>query len=102
MSRRSDMTAATARSGLVRAVEDALVTGLLTFLLLLPLIGFKTVQNIHNELALETRWTMLFVFVAIAAAGRLAYGLVVVPWREQRAARTREADAPPSRLRTVI
>src|SRR4029077_17803457 len=102
MSRRSDMTAATARNGLGRAVEDAIVTGLLTFFLLLPLIGFKTVQNIHNELALETRWTMLFVFVAIAVAGRLVYGLVVVPWRERRAARARQADTAPSRLRAAL
>ena len=96
------MTATTARNGLGRAVEDAIVTGVLTFFLLLPLIGFKTVQNIHNELALETRWTMLFVFVAIAVAGRLVYGLVVVPWRERRAARARQADTTPSRLRAAL
>src|SRR5215831_14091706 len=102
MSRRSDMTAATARSGLFRAVEDAIVTGLLAFFLLLPLIGFKTVQNIHNELALETRWTMLFCFVALAVGGRLLYSLAVLPWRERRAQRAPQPDVAPGRLRAAL
>jgi branched-chain amino acid transport system permease protein len=96
------MTAATSRSGLFRAVEDAIVTGLLAFFLLLPLIGFKTVQNIHNELALETRWTMLFVFVALAVGGRLLYSLAVLPWRERRAQRAPQPDAALSHLRAAL
>ncbi len=35
------------------------LTGLIAFGLFLPLIGFKTVQNIRNELVLETRWPLL-------------------------------------------
>ncbi len=76
-----------ARIDVVAAAKDAGVTALLCFFLLLPLIGFKTVQNIHNEVALETRWPLLFAFVAIAAIGRLLYSLTVVPWRARRAER---------------
>ena len=44
---------------------------LIAFGLFLPLIGFKTVQNIRNELVLETRWPLLLALVAIIAAGAL-------------------------------
>ncbi len=87
----ADLAAPTARIDVGRALKDAAITAVLTFLLLLPLIGFKTVQNIHNELALETRWPLLFGFVALAAVGRLVYSLTVLPWRERRA---RRAPAP--------
>ena len=48
-----------------RALRQTAVTALLTLILLLPLIGFNTIQNIRNELVLETRWPLLFVMVAI-------------------------------------
>ena len=60
----------------VRALRDAAWTGLIAFGLLLPLIGFNTVQNIRNELVLETRWPLLIVLVAIIAAGRLVWELL--------------------------
>ncbi|HEY1473641.1 MAG TPA: DUF3382 domain-containing protein, partial [Pseudolabrys sp.] len=80
------------------AIKDAGVTAVLTFFLLLPLIGFKTVTNIRNEIALETRWPLLFGFVAIATAGRLFYSLVLAPWRERRAARIPQPNKAKSRL----
>jgi branched-chain amino acid transport system permease protein len=96
------MEAAAARIDVGRAVKDAGLTALLTFLLLLPLIGFKTVQNIHNELELETRWPLLAAFVALAAGGRLVYALTVLPWRERRASAPRAKDAAPGRLRAAL
>ena len=39
-----------------RALREAAFAGLIAFGLFLPLIGFVTVQNIRNELVLETRW----------------------------------------------
>jgi branched-chain amino acid transport system permease protein len=66
------------------AVKDAAVAGLLAFGLFLPLIGFQTVQNMRNELELDTRWPLLLVFVAIVAGGRLLHALFVVPWRARR------------------
>jgi branched-chain amino acid transport system permease protein len=68
-----------------RALKDAALTALITFALFLPLIGFKTVQNMRNELELETRLPLLLTFVAIIVAARLLHSLVIAPWREHRA-----------------
>jgi len=96
------MEAPAARYDLVRAAKDASLTAVLAFFLLLPLIGFKTVQNIRNELALETRWSLLFAFVALAASGRLFYSLIVAPWRARRAAQARPPHEGLVRLRVVF
>src|SRR5438067_5037928 len=74
-----------ARSNVARAIKDAVFTALISFALLLPLIGFKTVQNMRNELELETRMPLLLAIVAIITAGRLFGSLVIEPWRERRA-----------------
>ncbi len=83
------MPASAARIDLVGAVKDAALTALLALFLLLPLIGFITYQNIHNELTFESRFPLLFRFVAIAGVGRLVYLLTILPWRERRAQRAR-------------
>ena len=72
------------RIDIARAVKDAALAGLLAFGLFLPLIGFQTVQNIRNELELDTRLSLLLVVVAIVAAGRLLHTLFFVPWRARR------------------
>jgi branched-chain amino acid transport system permease protein len=82
-----------ARSSFPHALKDAGWAALIAFGLFLPLIGFRTVQNIRNELVLETRFTLLFVFVALVAAGRLIFTLVVVPQRERWRDRSRERRA---------
>ncbi|HEY1361704.1 MAG TPA: high-affinity branched-chain amino acid ABC transporter permease LivM [Xanthobacteraceae bacterium] len=61
---------------IVRALRQAAWTGLVAALLLLPLIGLNTVQNIRNELVLETRWPLLGAMVAALALGRLAWDLL--------------------------
>jgi branched-chain amino acid transport system permease protein len=82
------MSAATApRVEVGKALKDAGLTALITFALFLPLIGFKTVQNMRNELELETRMPLLLTFVAIITAAKLFGSLVVDPWRERRALR---------------
>src|SRR5262249_53011240 len=43
------------------------------------------VQNIHNELVLETRWPLFAAMVAIIAGGRFLYALLIAPWRKARA-----------------
>jgi branched-chain amino acid transport system permease protein len=68
-----------------KALKDAAITAAISFALLLPLIGFKTVQNMRNELELETRMPLLFTFVAIIAGAKLLHSLVIAPWRERRA-----------------
>src|SRR5229473_4345896 len=64
------------RVDLARALRQTAITALIAFGLLLPLIGFNTVQNIHNELVLETRWPLLAALVAIVATGRLLWGIL--------------------------
>src|SRR6185295_7041583 len=68
-----------------RALKDAALTALIAFALFLPLIGFKTVQNMRNELELETRLPLLLTFVAIIVAAKLAHSLIIAPWQEHRA-----------------
>jgi branched-chain amino acid transport system permease protein len=91
-----------ARIDIAAAAKDAAVTAVLCFFLLLPLIGFRTIQNIHNEIGLETRWPLLLAFVAIAAIGRLLYALTVVPWRARRALHKPPEQATTTRLRGTL
>ncbi len=73
------------RPNVTRSLRDAAITALVAFALLLPLIGFKTVQNMRNELELETRIPLLLAIVAIITAAKLFGSLVIDPWRERRA-----------------
>jgi branched-chain amino acid transport system permease protein len=80
-------------ANLAGAFKDAGFWGLIAFGLFLPLIGFRTVLNIHNELTLETRWPLLAAFVAVVAAGRLLHNIVVAPWLLRRRLAARPAAA---------
>jgi branched-chain amino acid transport system permease protein len=82
-----------ARVDIVRALREALLAGLIALGLFLPLIGLNTVQNIHNELVLETRWPLLAVLVAIIAGGRFLQALLIAPWLARRALRPRHEHA---------
>jgi branched-chain amino acid transport system permease protein len=77
------------RVDIVRALREAVLAGLVAFGLFLPLIGFNTVQNIHNELVLETRWPLLAALVAIIAGGRFLQALLIAPWLARRTQRGR-------------
>jgi branched-chain amino acid transport system permease protein len=88
---------AAARPNLQRALRETAVTALLAFGLFLPLIGFNTVQNIRNELVLETRWPLLFAFVVILAGLRFLHLVVVAPMLAERA-RTASRPAAPTAL----
>ena len=77
----------TTRPNATRALKDAAITAAISFALLLPLIGFKTVQSMRNELELETRIPLLVSIVAVITAIRLFGSLVIEPWRERRALR---------------
>jgi branched-chain amino acid transport system permease protein len=79
------------RVDVVRALRDAAFTGLVTFGLLLPLVGFETITNIRDELTLTTRWPLLAAAVVITVAGRFLYSVAVDPWL----ARRRERPAQP-------
>jgi branched-chain amino acid transport system permease protein len=94
------MTAAS-RVDILRAFRSAALAGLIAFGLFLPLIGFKTVQNMSNQLVLETRWPLLFTLVATVAGLRFLQELLITPWLQRRAARPRPAEATAGRRATV-
>jgi branched-chain amino acid transport system permease protein len=66
----------TASSDPVRALRAAAFTGLIAFGLFLPLIAFKAIHDIRNELVLETRWELFAWFVGIAFVGRLIWEML--------------------------
>ena len=88
------------RGSVVLALRDASKTGVISFFVLLPLIGFLTLTNIRNELILTTRWPLLFTWVGIIFFGRFFYSLAVTPWLAQRA--MRPVAAAPSAWRAFI
>jgi branched-chain amino acid transport system permease protein len=75
------------RLDLARAIRDAVIAAFIAAGLFLPLVAFNTVQNIHNELILETRWPLFGALVAIVAGARFLHSLLIVPWLEQRSIR---------------
>lgn len=74
------------RVDILRALKDAGLTALIALGLLLPFVGFQTLQNIRNELMLDTRPRLLLVLVVIIATGRFIISLAW-PWLDRRAAR---------------
>ena len=85
-----------------KALKDAAITAAISFALLLPLIGFKTVQNMRNELELETRLPLLLWIVAAITAARLFGMLVIAPWRERRALRPGAENARVTAIKTAF
>jgi len=73
------------RLDVLAAARKAAVAGLVTLGMMLPLIGFKTVQTMNNELALETRPVLLLSIILLVVAGSLLISLVIKPWQERRA-----------------
>ncbi|AZH16480.1 high-affinity branched-chain amino acid ABC transporter permease LivM [Brucella melitensis] len=67
-----------------RALREGIMAGLLALGLFCLIIGFKTDQNINNELVLEQRWGTLAIMVAIAAVGRFLFIAFLQPWLEAR------------------
>ena len=86
-----------------KAVKDALFTGLMAFGLFVLLIGFKTDQNIRNELILLNRPILLGIFVVAAMAIRYFIDTVAKPYfaerRAEKAAVIVDVNAPQSFLR---
>ncbi len=81
-------------------VRDALFTGLIAFGLFVLLIGFKTDQNIRNELILIPRPWLLVIFVVAAIALRYFIDTVARPYfagksAERAVVKAREVAAVP-------
>lgn len=86
-----------------RAIRDAAIAGLVAFGILLPLVGLETVQNMRNELVLETRPVLLAAFVALVVLASLLSSLVLKPWSQRRAAaRVSGASLKAAAWRTML
>ena len=57
-------------------LKDTVLTAIIAFAIFGPIIGLKTV-SIGNSLALQQRWGLVAVLVAITAAGRLLLNIFV-------------------------
>ncbi|MGO1163356.1 high-affinity branched-chain amino acid ABC transporter permease LivM [Brucella pseudogrignonensis] len=67
-----------------RAIREGFIAGLVALGLFILIVGFKTDQNISNELVLTQRWGALAILVAIAAIGRFAFIAFLQPWLQAR------------------
>jgi branched-chain amino acid transport system permease protein len=88
------------RVPIVAPLRDAGFTALLTFGLLLPLVGFQTYTDFGNNLVVTSRWSLLLSMVVVVAVGRLAYSLLVEPWLKHR--RMKPVAAAPSPWRAAF
>jgi branched-chain amino acid transport system permease protein len=86
------MAAASERVSLTGALRDAAVTALLSFGLLLPLVGFQTITNFQNNLIVVSRMRLLVGLVVFVAIGRFVFSLALSPYLVQR--RQRPVAAP--------
>ncbi|MFG1378001.1 high-affinity branched-chain amino acid ABC transporter permease LivM [Xanthobacter autotrophicus] len=89
----SPLPPAAPRPGLVvaSAVTDAVVSGLLTGLLLLPLVGFRATESGSGPLGLTYRFGLVAVFAGIVAVLRLVLNLTV--WRRGRKVKASEGPS---------
>jgi branched-chain amino acid transport system permease protein len=90
-------------TGAPNHIGNALFTGAMAFGLFVLLIGFKTDQNIRNELILLNRPLLLAIFVIAAMVIRYLIDTVAKPYfaarRAEKAATVIDANAPQSFLR---
>ena len=77
---------AAGESRISRALKDAVFTGAISAGLFVLLIGFKTDQNIRNELILVQRWGLFFILVGIAIVGRFLMSAYIQPALAERKA----------------
>jgi branched-chain amino acid transport system permease protein len=87
------MALAAERPDLVHSLKQAIVAALIAFGILLPLVGFSTIQDIRNALILGTRFHLLFILVALIAGARFVQSFAILPWLARRAA-ARRTRAP--------
>lgn len=77
-------------SAVAGAIRDAIVSGLLTALLLLPLVGFRASESNTGSLVLTYRFGLVAIFAGIVMVGRFL--LMVTVWNPNR---------PPRRISTT-
>ena len=88
----SDTVATSRPAVLGPALKDAVASGIITFLLLLPLVGFRATESGSGPLTLTYRFGLVAVFAAIVVVGRLLLHLTL--WRPGRGVKGK-AEARP-------
>ena len=76
----------TTKPHIQRALRDAFYAGLVAFGLFVLLIGFKTDQNMRNELILVQRWGLLALVVAATMVVRFVMSIYIAPAMAERKA----------------
>ena len=74
-----------------KAVKEGLLAGALALGLFFLIVGFRTDQNIRNELVLNQRWGLLTIFVLVAGIGRFLLTAYITPWSVARSKNKRVA-----------
>ena len=96
----TNSTNAARENGGSSVLRDVLFTGVISLGLFMLLIGFKTDQNIRNELILLSRPWLLAIFVGLAMLGRFLLETFLRPYfaarRAAKAGRVADANAQPS------
>jgi branched-chain amino acid transport system permease protein len=67
-----------------KAVKEGLIAAALALGLFSLIVGFRTDQNIRNELVLNQRWGLLAIFVLVAGVGRFLLTAYITPWNAAR------------------
>jgi branched-chain amino acid transport system permease protein len=80
----ADVQTSKPEANFAKAVKEGLVAAALALGLFVLIVGFRTDQNIRNELVLNQRWGLLAVFVLIAGLGRFFLTAYVTPWYKAR------------------
>jgi hypothetical protein len=62
-----------APSDFAAGIREGIIAAILAFGLFVLIVGFKTEQNINNELVLVQRWGLLFILVALSGIGRFLH-----------------------------
>src|SRR3954470_6866564 len=84
-----------------KAVKDSLIAGAVALGLLGPTVGLVTIQNMSNQLILDTRWSLVTIFVALVVVARFLLATVIWPRmaaRKMRPAKVRTARWEAARL----
>jgi branched-chain amino acid transport system permease protein len=84
----TSFTAETRELDTTALVRDLVGTAVITLLLLIPIVSYKTIMN-QGTLQLDTRWGLVLALTAITVAGRFLLHLFV--WRPKHAPK---GDAP--------
>ena len=82
-----------APSDFAAGIREGIIAAILAFGLFILIVGFKTEQNINNELVLVQRWGLLFILVALSGVGRFLHRAFLVPYMAGRAKAEKHVSA---------